>query len=82
MTAAHCFLENSDPSNIVVVVGDHDLDAGNETSYSRTLTVKKITPHEKYNPDTNENDIAVLEIDGEIRYSKGVGPACLPFKFR
>lgn len=81
MSAAHCFLENNNASRISAVVGDNDLDNATDTSYARIINIRRIIPHENYNLDTNENDIALLEVDGEIEFSRGVGPACLPFKY-
>jgi len=57
VTAAHCVDLDTLPEQLKVVAGTDDLTKG-----SPRVAVKSITVHEKYNPDTNDNDIALLEL--------------------
>jgi len=66
LTAAHC-VPNTAPGDIDVYVGSHVLPgdgvaiAGGVRSY-----VDDIIVHEKYDPATNDNDIALLHLTGPI----------------
>uniref|UniRef100_A0A914DI40 Peptidase S1 domain-containing protein n=1 Tax=Acrobeloides nanus TaxID=290746 RepID=A0A914DI40_9BILA len=40
--------------------------------------ISLIHVHPKYNPDDITNDIAVLEVDPEIKFTNRVQPVCLP----
>lgn len=58
LSAAHCFVGNgAAPENTFVYMGSNDILAGSE------LKVWGIFPHPGYNPDTEENDIALLVLD-------------------
>ncbi|MFN8392510.1 MAG: serine protease [Bdellovibrionota bacterium] len=62
-SAAHCFVENGSvtPANQVRVgMGLHRLSSGGGTTFS----VKRVIVHPSYNANTNDNDIALLELNG------------------
>jgi len=78
LTAAHC-VDGSSASKLNVAVAKHnrtqDLD-------QHVFTVKKITIHDNYNRATQNNDIAIIELQQSlralIRHSDGwVRPICL-----
>ncbi|XP_063698057.1 venom serine protease-like [Culicoides brevitarsis] len=81
MSAAHCFDTFRQPSEIVARLGDHDLRASTETIYSVDMNIAAILRHPQYNPSTAANDIAILTTASDIIYTRGVGPACLPFLY-
>lgn len=54
-----------------------DINAGN-TQYSAFYTIYNTRVHELYNPNTNENDIALIYTNNRIVYSAAVAPICLP----
>lgn len=58
LTAAHCVDKGVLPSDIEVAFGVHDLKSDEGERYA----VKAITIHSSFNPDTMENDIALLEL--------------------
>ncbi|XP_051967354.1 transmembrane protease serine 13b [Xyrauchen texanus] len=74
ITAAHCFSqEKSDyllPSNWKVYIG-----MVSQLKLPSLYNVKKITIHENYDPDTKNNDIALLILNRPV---SNVQPACLP----
>jgi len=74
LTAAHCI--KAGPL-AVVRLGDHDLKIDTETPHQE-LKVKSKKIHEKFNPKSLENDIAIIELEGEVQYNDKVFPACLP----
>ncbi|XP_069668897.1 venom serine protease 34-like [Periplaneta americana] len=80
LTAAHCLLHR--PLNITgVLLGDHDISTGEDTSAARILLAESFQIHPDYNSDKQMNDIAVIRVDEDIIFSSEVGPACLPFRF-
>ncbi|XP_066938937.1 uncharacterized protein [Macrobrachium rosenbergii] len=68
LTAAHCLITNR-PSTIRL--GDDLTHAG--TNYR----VKKTTLHPEYDPRFRYNDIAVIELEGEVRFPRLMRPYCL-----
>ncbi|KAM9348167.1 transmembrane protease serine 2 isoform 1-T2 [Symphorus nematophorus] len=73
LSAAHCFQLYSSPGLWRVHSGD--------VSLSRMrfgTSVDKIINHEKYNPDTHNNDIALLKLSRPLTFSSTVGAVCLP----
>lgn len=78
ISAAHCVLSLS-AHNLAVLVGDHDYTIGTESPYSELYNVRNIIKHSKYTESTTGYDIALIETFLDIIYSRGVGPACLPW---
>lgn len=71
LTAAHCvvvFDQVMTPDNIQVVANSHDLDniVGDLADVVRVIT------HENYNSETNENDIALLQLNRSVVSSSAV----------
>ncbi|XP_063709016.1 uncharacterized protein LOC134837564 [Culicoides brevitarsis] len=82
VSAAHCYFDSlSNPSNVAILVGDHDHSIGQDTKFAALYLVEKITKHENYHPLTHVNDIALLKTSNEIKFNIAVGPACLPYNF-
>ncbi|XP_014477136.1 PREDICTED: venom serine protease-like [Dinoponera quadriceps] len=79
VTAAHC-VEEKNLSKIGVIIGDHDITTGNDTSAAKLYRIQDCTIHPNYS--NIMNDIAVCKIEGTIEYSIKVGPVCLPFQHR
>jgi trypsin len=79
LTAAHCFysVTSSQLSNYFVVVGAQ---YRNDTNPVR-FTIKSVIIHNKYNPTTYENDIALLKLTYKVDLSDSkIGFICLPPK--
>lgn len=82
LSASHCFVQDYGiKSNIFARVGDWKTNVVEETIYEDNYGISNIIKHPQYNPKTYENDIALLQTDRSILFSRGVGPACLPFNF-
>ena len=45
---------------------------------SITKNVRRIIIHEDYNSATFENDVALLEVDGPVKFNAHIIPICLP----
>ncbi|CAD7089370.1 unnamed protein product [Hermetia illucens] len=81
VTAAHCFGNYNTATQLAALVGEHDMKTGAETRYTALHPVQSIRVHEYYDPSTNQNDIALVFTQTNIEWSRGVGPACLPFLY-
>ncbi|XP_017774228.1 PREDICTED: venom serine protease 34-like [Nicrophorus vespilloides] len=82
ISAAHCF-NGKNTSNLALVVGEHDVSTGTETSYSRIYLLSNIIVNTNYNEsaDYTMYDVALVKTQQDIVFSIAVGPVCLPFKF-
>ncbi|XP_063701383.1 venom serine protease-like [Culicoides brevitarsis] len=81
VTAVHC-IENRNPSQSGLLVGDHDYTTGSDTPYSALYNVNAFIPHEKYSQATKENDIALVQTRDSMTFNYGVSPVCLPFRYQ
>jgi len=72
VSAAHCF-PNSD--TVYVGLGFHDW-SNSQESTREFVQVSMIIKHESFNPDTLENDIALLKLQKKVDLSKFT-PACI-----
>lgn len=64
LTAAHC-VPQTKPNEVDVYIGSTVLPSGSGTDGGQTGTrrhVSAIIPHQKYNPATSDNDIALLKL--------------------
>ncbi|XP_017061276.1 venom serine protease [Drosophila ficusphila] len=79
LTAAHCIYMVSQATNIVAIVGTNNLNNPSSSVYYQQYSIQQMIPHEQYVSDPNvNNDIAVLITATNIKWSRGVGPICLP----
>ncbi|XP_034950561.1 uncharacterized protein [Chelonus insularis] len=79
ITSAHCF-EKQTLKNLRVMIGGHYLYAGHESYDTQMLYIRNVRKHFWYNPSNDDHDVAIVDVQGDIRFSPNVGPACLPFK--
>lgn len=80
LTAAHCPIGHS-IANLALLVGDHNITTGSDTTYAALYLLASIKVHESYSKTTNLNDIAIVRTQKQIIFSSGVSPVCLPFKY-
>jgi len=73
ITAAHCVADGN-PDRIVAGAHDHSRPNGKE-QVSRPA---RVIYHQKYNPSTTLNDIAVITLAKPFTFTPTVQPACLP----
>jgi len=81
LTAMHCLFDassNKHPANKVrVVVGEHNIcDGVNEGG--QMIEVEKFIERADYNKPYMMNDIAILKLKADIKFSDKVKPACIP----
>lgn len=80
LTACHC-TNGYTPTTLGARVGEDDTLSLTETKYTAEYPIAEIIRHDYYNTATQENDIALLRLSYDITWKRGVGPACLPFKY-
>uniref|UniRef100_A0A0C9RIF5 SP34_0 protein n=1 Tax=Fopius arisanus TaxID=64838 RepID=A0A0C9RIF5_9HYME len=81
LTAAHCIGVNVTPADIGILVGEHDIRRGDETTATVLHPIARIVLHPYWNPPTSyDNDIAIITTERVIDFNAQVGPACLPFQ--
>lgn len=74
ITAAHCTEFNGDTPNFVIL-GDVDLTKTDDISNSsQKFQVGRIINHPKYNKSSYYYDIALIELDKEVEFTKSVRP--------
>ncbi|XP_040273762.1 transmembrane protease serine 9 [Bufo bufo] len=76
VSAAHCFNDFQDPAVWVAYIGSTSL-SGLDSSTVKA-SIKSIVKHPSYDPDTADYDVAVLELESELRFNKYTQPICLP----
>ncbi|XP_011167330.1 venom protease [Solenopsis invicta] len=76
LTAAHCVYGREDLYK--VRVGDLDLNNDYDGATPFEDFIERKTVHPQYNSKTFTNDIAVLKMSSEVRFTSLVRPICLP----
>ncbi|KAJ0174984.1 hypothetical protein K1T71_009125 [Dendrolimus kikuchii] len=84
LTAARCSRTPTSDNSVLspvpelVRLGDRQLAERNRFGIiSVNVGIKRIIPYPEYSPPQQYNDIALIELDKEITFSKHVQPACL-----
>ncbi|TKC34447.1 hypothetical protein EI555_012748, partial [Monodon monoceros] len=72
LTAAHCFRSRSDTLQWTVTFGISTI-FPKERRGIRTILI-----HNNYKPGTHENDIALLQLDREVTFTRNIHTVCLP----
>ncbi|NWX59042.1 ACRO protein, partial [Promerops cafer] len=77
LTAAHCFINITNPiSEWAIVLGATSL--GQLGPGVEVRRIKRLIMHERYTPELEYNDVALLELDRPVRCSSTIQTACLP----
>uniref|UniRef100_A0A8C3VQX4 Transmembrane protease serine n=1 Tax=Catagonus wagneri TaxID=51154 RepID=A0A8C3VQX4_9CETA len=72
LTAAHCFRSYSDPRQWTATFGISTIFP------KERIAVRNILIHNNYNPETHENDIALVQLNREVTFTKNIHSVCLP----
>ncbi|KFP84719.1 Acrosin, partial [Acanthisitta chloris] len=76
LTAAHCFVDIRNISLLRVVIGATQLtQLGPGTQVHR---IKRLLTHQHYDPRTERNDIALLELDKPVQCNAYTQMGCVP----
>jgi secreted trypsin-like serine protease len=75
ITAAHCFLNISRLSNIIVCAGTNRLSG----TCRQRREIQNVTKHPSFNSETNENDIALIQVKIPFDFTDiSIARICLP----
>ena len=74
LTAAHCIKKDLTS----VLLGEHILGKDDDGAMPEEFKIANVTKHENYNRRSYNNDIAIIELESEVTFKKGIVPACLP----
>ncbi|XP_035793840.1 serine proteinase stubble-like [Anopheles albimanus] len=81
MTTAHCVgLCGGNVTNILVRLGEWDLNSTIEPIPPKDVTVRKAHKHKDFVVHSLINNIAVLELASVVQYGPTIQPVCLPEK--
>lgn len=64
--------------SLVVMLGQHELHGHTQQLKPMVKPVKRMIVHRDYNPDTFDNDIALLELETPFEMQPHIVPICLP----
>uniref|UniRef100_A0A8C4X7S2 Neurotrypsin n=1 Tax=Erpetoichthys calabaricus TaxID=27687 RepID=A0A8C4X7S2_ERPCA len=83
LTAAHCFKRyGNNTRSYMVRVGDYHTLVPEE--YEEEFGIQQIIIHSNYNPTSNDNDLALVQLLGWngvcVKFNSHVSPACLPLR--
>ena len=79
LTAAHCVQGRSGQPTLVRI-GDVNFDREDEDSDAQTLRVSRVFAYPEYRAPQQYHDIALVEVEREIRFNDYFRPACLNSK--
>ncbi|XP_073688771.1 trypsin-like [Garra rufa] len=74
LSAAQCFV-SIPPSSIKIYLGRHRRIGENPNEISRNVI--QIINHPKYDPDTHDNDIALVKLSSSVTFNDYISPICL-----
>ncbi|KAK2916546.1 hypothetical protein Q8A67_000920 [Cirrhinus molitorella] len=75
LSAAHCLLDNPDPSVYTVYLGRQSQELPNPNEVS--ISVSQIILHPEYNSFSHDNDIALLHLSSPVNFTSYIQPVCL-----
>jgi Trypsin len=75
LTAAHCSKNNRRPAKYARLGSYSRLDSD---SFTTTIPISEIIEHPKYDKVKTQNDIALMKLQSEVKFSNRVFPGCLP----
>ena len=77
ITAAHCFKDKPKQA-LKVILGSDNLSKSpnNHQEYVKEFTIHKLHQHPSYYDI--HFDVAIIELEDEVTYSRGIFPICLP----
>ncbi|XP_033736491.1 atrial natriuretic peptide-converting enzyme-like isoform X2 [Pecten maximus] len=76
LTAGHCLGGTTSPGGITLKIGATRRDTYSE--FRQVRKPKSLHVHEGYNPQTVDNDIALIELSKPVYFNDYVRPVCLP----
>jgi len=85
LSAMHCVYNKKRgwAKDIKAVIGEHNIQYDWETkAKEQAIRVVDIVSRRDYNTETMDNDIAILKLGEDVKFSRYVIPACLPSRMQ
>lgn len=79
LTSASCVVTEK-PYDIVLKAGEWKLGNDLEPLKSQTRVAKNIIIHSKYNPQSYDNDLAVVVAEEDFKTDEHISPICIDFE--
>lgn len=77
LTSAHC-LDEPEIHEIKVRLGEWNISDSNEIYAEQEFEIRQVHIPDDYNPETGQNDIALLFLEATAILAENVQPVCLP----
>jgi len=79
LTAAHCVAHMSkyDVQNLRVRLGDHNIRDGVNDGITVEKRVKRVIRHKGFSSSTLWNDVAILTMEDDVKFTTNIQPICL-----
>uniref|UniRef100_A0A182NU55 Peptidase S1 domain-containing protein n=1 Tax=Anopheles dirus TaxID=7168 RepID=A0A182NU55_9DIPT len=77
LTAAHCAANGDDIPPRLVRLGDVNLASSEDDEFAQQFGIRRIERHPQHRFAKRYFDLALIELDGAVRLTHGVCPACL-----
>uniref|UniRef100_A0A182V5S8 Peptidase S1 domain-containing protein n=1 Tax=Anopheles merus TaxID=30066 RepID=A0A182V5S8_ANOME len=77
LTAAHCAADANNIPPRLVRLGDVNLASTKDDAYAQQFDILRIVRHPEHRFSRKYFDLALVELDGVVRLTEGVCPACL-----
>lgn len=79
LTAAHCVAHMSkyDVQNLRVRLGDHNIKDGVNDGITVEKRVKRVIRHKGFSSSTLWNDVAILTMEDDVKFTTNIQPICL-----
>lgn len=77
LVTASCSGDPWEASDLEIVAGIYNTSDDTESS-QQTIGIEKFVIHPQYDPNTYNNDVALLELSEDVRYTPQVSPVCFP----
>ncbi|XP_013889514.1 cationic trypsin [Austrofundulus limnaeus] len=74
LTAAHCF-QNSASKGVTIYLGRQN--PNNFNPNEQQFTASQVIVHPNHNSETNDNDVALLQLSSTVTFNKYISPVCL-----
>ncbi|XP_065166827.1 uncharacterized protein scaf isoform X2 [Atheta coriaria] len=77
ITSAHC-VEGLEASDVLIKGGEWKLGIDEEPLPFQIVKVRRIVVHPLYNRESLQHDVAILQLEEKLRFTKNIGSICLP----
>uniref|UniRef100_A0A8D8FDR4 Serine protease snake n=1 Tax=Culex pipiens TaxID=7175 RepID=A0A8D8FDR4_CULPI len=77
LTAAHCVADGEGKPPVTVRLGDTNLNSTEDVQFSQQVRIKALKRHPQYRFSRKYYDIALIELEEEVKFNEAICPACL-----